>query len=234
MPKIATIYSPSELAQLDRDELYKIVLRESERLNRQISRAKKRGDDLSTVFTQEQLQRPARSTLKDMTSMQLVQEYTRAQKAAGSAAGYTQAGISARQREKEELARDLGVKASDVTAEDLEYSKKVRSFIEDSGVFYQVLVKAVNTGVAEDYNFFRNDERTETEEGRKAFVKSTIRAINKKIAEENAKTTGEKQKRFSTATAKKLANKQVNKKIAKESAYRKSAAYIAKNKKVKK
>lgn len=231
MPKIAMIYSPSELVQMDRDELYTVVLRESERLNRQISRAKKRGDDLSAVFTQEQLKRPARSRLKYMTSTQLVQEYTRAQKAAGSAVGYTQAGISARLREREDLARDLGVKASDVTAEDIEYSKKVRSYIEDSGVFYQVLVKAVNTGVAEDYNFFRSDKRIETEEGRKAFVQSTIRAINKKIAEDNAKTIGEKHKRFSTATAKKLANKHTNKKITKEIAYRKSAAYVAQNKK---
>lgn len=53
-------YSQTELVEMDLKQLEEVVNREAERINRQISRARRRGENLEEFFTQNEIARPLR------------------------------------------------------------------------------------------------------------------------------------------------------------------------------
>lgn len=193
-------YSQTELVDMTVEELEEIVNREAERINRQISRARKRGLNLEEVYTKSEIARPLRQErLARAVAEILSPEYQGTETAKGfllkqyaamQETDFTKAGFQTRKKEREELARDLGVEEEDITAQHLfDARKAMRRATGDAGMFYQVLVKAVESGVATNYNYFRNDEKlyyqTLTRRGRQEFIQQQLDVINNAIVEEN-------------------------------------------------
>lgn len=191
------VYSQSELIEMNLAELRTVVERESERINRQLSRARKRGVDLESLFTQGELERPLRQ--KKLTrwlseidesggdvQAELLKLYART-----SRVEFTVEGVAERVQEREQIAEEIGLDEPEaITPELMDQLRKQREVATGTaGAFYQLLIKSVETGTEEDYNFFRTDNRTYlqtlTPEGRQEFIKEQIEKINKVIREEN-------------------------------------------------
>lgn len=194
-------YAPSELTRLSTKSLMKIVKRESERINKQITRfmrrAEKAGFEPTSLYTEEQLQRPTRN-LSGMSDIDLINLY---EKMRGS--DFTVTGVEKREQMREEIAEEIGIgaeNAEEITPEYLEsFIKAKRRAKSESALFYQILVKSVEYGVANapgevdagynDYGFFRtNDELaelTQTKKGRQQFIRNQLKRINDAIVKEN-------------------------------------------------
>ena len=186
-------YGIVQLMEMDTEELRAFVLRYARRLNRQISRAQKAGKQLGRLFKVDEtgkVKRPSQreKAYANKTHGELVTMYAEMNKE--SKGGYTLANIEALEKQRAEFAEALGVSTEDMTEEDFTSLLKAQQRAEsEAGAFYQVLVKANEVGVADDFTYFRTDARyakmTETAEGRKAFMKEQITAINKAIKESN-------------------------------------------------
>lgn len=191
------IYAQSELIDMNLAELRTVVERESERINRQLSRARKRGVDLESLFTQGELERPLRQKKLDRwlnklseknedLQAELMKMYARI-----SRVEFTKEGVAERVQEREEIAKDIGLDDPTAITPDLlsELRKQKEVATGTAGAFYQLLIKSVESGTETDYNFFRTDNRlylqTLTPEGRQEFIKDQIKKINKVIRETN-------------------------------------------------
>lgn len=178
-------YTQSSLVEKDIDELRQIVLRESERINKQITRAQRRGVAFGEIYTEEQVKRPTRA-VQGLNQGELLKLYSRMQESE-----FTVKAVQERYSEREEIAREIGLPTpEELKPEDLnEFLKARRRANSESALFYQTVVKAVKSGVEEDYNFFLTDERyaelTSTPKGRQKFIRSMIRKINKAVRETN-------------------------------------------------
>ena len=190
-------YSQSELIEMSVSELRTVVERESERINRQISRARKRGVDLESLFTEGEIERPLRQAKltrwlgaieKEGGDVQaeLLKMYART-----SRVEFTREGVAERIQERAQIAEEIGLDEPEaITPELMEQLRKQREVATGTaGAFYQLLIKSVESGTETDYNFFRTDNRlylqTLTPEGRQEFIKEQIEKINKVIREEN-------------------------------------------------
>ena len=202
MPKV-TFYTPSELTEFSTKDLLKIVQREAERVNKQITRYKKRGEQAGDVIPSAAMERVKINQLKYMTRVQLKHAYSemRSRVAGGD---LTIRGIAAARKKKKEIMENEGLAPEDINADEYQ---KLHKIIEEAGheaaVFYDVLTMAVESGVERSTQFFRttSDEMTEltkTEEGRAQFMVETMERINKKIKKDNAQA-----RRFNTIAAKK-------------------------------
>ena len=103
---------------------------------------------------------------------------------------FTKKGFEARRKEREEYARDLGADPEDVTAQMIADARRImRRATGEAGAFYQLLVKAVESGTATNYNFFRTDDKlylqTLTRRGRQEFIQQQLEKINAHIMEDN-------------------------------------------------
>ena len=185
MPKV-TIYSQTELNDMTKTDLLKVVRREVERVNKQITRYKARGATAGDVVPTSSLKRLPVSSLAKMTGRQLMRVYEQAQKR-GTFGGLTKKGISTARARKSELAKDLNTSEENITAEDLQ---KLHHAIEqaetENAAFYEVLTRAVEEGIEEDTQFFRTTseamyEQTKTAEGRREFMQQTIDRINEAV-----------------------------------------------------
>lgn len=202
MPKV-TFYTPSELTEFSTKDLLKIVQREAERVNKQITRYKNRGAQASDVIPSAAMKRISISSLKDMSRVQLKHAYSemRSRVAGGD---LTISGIAKARKKKKEIIEREGLSPEDVNAEEYQ---KLHKIIEEAGheaaVFYDVLTMAVETGVERSEQFFRTTseemtELTKTKEGREQFMLDTMERINKKIKKDNAQA-----RRFNTIAEKK-------------------------------
>lgn len=202
MPKV-TFYTPSELTEFSTKDLLKIVQREAERVNKQIYRYKKRGEQAGDVIPAAAMQRIKVDSLKSMTRVQLKHAYSemRSRVAGGD---LSKRGIAAARRKKKEIMEREGLSPEDINAEEYQ---KLHKIIEEAGheaaVFYDVLTMAVETGVERSEQFFRTTseemtELTKTKEGREQFMLDTMERINKKIKKDNAQA-----RRFNTIAEKK-------------------------------
>ena len=189
MPKV-TIYSQTELNEMSRTDLLKVVQREAERVNKQITRYKKRGAVAGDVIPSESLKRLPVSSLKNMSNRELMKTYARAQER-NTFGGLTIKGIEKARGVKKEIAKELNVSVESITAEDFKkLHKAARQAETENAAFYEVLLRAVEEGIEEDTQFFRttSDEMTEqtrTEEGRRDFMHETIKRINERVKENN-------------------------------------------------
>ena len=178
-------YTQSSLVEKDIDELRQIVLRESERINKQITRAQRRGVAFGEIYTEEQVKRPTRA-VQGLNQGELLKLYARMQEGE-----FTIKAVQERFSEREEIAKEIGLPTpEELKPEDLnEFLKARRRSNTESALFYQTLVKAVETGVMESYDEFRTDERwadmTETPKGRQRFIKLMLNRINKAITKTN-------------------------------------------------
>ena len=196
MPK-RRAYSQTELVEMDLKQLEEVVNREAERINRQISRARRRGENLEEFFTKSEIARPLRQEkLARMIDMLEASEdgdpksFLLKQYAAMQETDFTKKGFEARRKEREEYAHDLGVEPEDITPQQLaDMRKAMRRATGEAGMFYQTLVKAVHEGVATNYNYFRTDEKlyyqTLTAQGRQEFIQQQLDLVNTKIKTEN-------------------------------------------------
>lgn len=202
MPKV-TFYTPSELTEFSTKDLLKIVQREAERVNKQIYRYKKRGEQAGDVIPAAAMQRIKVDSLKSMTRVQLKHAYSemRSRVAGGD---LSKRGIAAARKKKKEIMEREGLTPDDINAEEYQ---KLHKIIEEAGheaaVFYDVLTMAVETGVERSEQFFRTTseemtELTKTKEGREQFMLDTMERINKKIKKDNAQA-----RRFNTIAEKK-------------------------------
>lgn len=218
MPKI-TIYSQTELNEMTRTDLLKVVQREAARINKQITRYKKRGALAGDVIPTSALKRLPVSSLKNMTERQLMKTYARAQERS-TFGGLTLKGIEKARGRKKEIAKELNVSEESITADDLsKLHTAVKQAESENAAFYEVLTRAVEEGIEEDTQFFRTTseemtEQTRTQEGRRAFMDETIKRINKKVRENN------KQARAAGVTDRKQLEKQFSMKQATERAKR--------------
>lgn len=202
MPKVK-FYTPSELTEFSTKDLLKIVQREAERVNKQITRYNKRGEQAGDVIPSAALERIKIAQLKYMTRVQLKHAYSEMHsRVAGGDLSIR--GIAAARKKKKEIMEREGLDPEDVNAEEYQ---KLHKIIEEAGheaaVFYDVLTMAVETGVERSTQFFRTTseemtELTKTEEGRAQFMVETMERINKKIKKDNAQA-----RRFNTIAAKK-------------------------------
>ena len=180
-----TYYTQSALVNLDLSNLKEVVRRESERINKQITRAKRRGVAFGEIYTEEQIKRPTRA-VENLTQGELLKLYSRMQECE-----FTVKAVQERYTEREEIASEIGLKSpEELKPEDLnEFLKARRRSNTESALFYQTLVKAVESGVMESYDEFRTDERwaemTETAKGRQRFIKQMLNRINKAITKTN-------------------------------------------------
>ena len=203
MPKVVKIYSPSELTEFSNTDLLKIVQREAERVNKQITRYNKAGLQAGDVIPSAAMKRVPVSSLKNMTRTQLKHAYSEmTSRVAGG--DLSQRGIKAARAKKKEIMEREGLSAEDVNADEYQ---KLHKIIEEAGheaaVFYDVLTMAVESGVERSTQFFRTTsdemtEQTKTEEGRLQFMAETMERINKKIKKDNAQS-----RRFNTIAEKK-------------------------------
>lgn len=190
------VYSQTELVEMNLKELETVVNREAERINRQISRIRNKGVQLGEFFTEEEMKRPLRQE-KLARTLDIIEAeggdakaFLLKQYAAMQETDFTRAGIRQREQEREQYARDIGVEPGDISPKQLSAMRKaMRRATGESGMFYQLIVKAVETGVADSYNYFRtNDElyyQTLTERGRSEFIEQQLAKINEKITETN-------------------------------------------------
>lgn len=188
MPKVR-IYKQTELNDMTQTDLLKVVQREAERINKQITRYKARGATAGDVIPSSALKRLPVSSLKNMNKRQLMRVYQEAQDRTVS--GYTQKGIAKARERRSELAGELNTSAENINAEDLQkLHKAIKQAETENAAFYEVLSKAVEVGIEDNTQFFRttSDEITElnkTEEGRHDFMAETIDRINKAVLEKN-------------------------------------------------
>lgn len=202
MPKVK-IYSPSELTEFSTKDLLKIVQREAERVNKQITRYNKRGEQAGDVIPSAAMKRVSITSLKGMTRTQLKHTYSEmTSRVAGG--DLTIRGIAAARRKKKEIMEREGLTPEDINAEEYQ---KLHKIIEEAGheaaVFYDVITMAVESGVERSEQFFRTTseemtEQTKTKEGREQFMLETMERINKKIKKDNAQA-----RRYNTIAEKK-------------------------------
>lgn len=183
-----TFYTQSALVNYDIEDLRTIVKRESERINKQITRAQRRGVAFGEIYVlneKGEIDRPTRA-VEGMSQGELLKLYAKMQEYE-----YTKKAVQERYEEREEIAKDIGLPTpSELKPEDLnEFLKARRRSNSESALFYQTLVKAVDYGIAEDEGFFRTDDRyadmTSTPEGRQKFIKQMMKKINKAIEKSN-------------------------------------------------
>ena len=185
MPK-RTIYTQTELNDMTRGDLLKVVQREAERLNKQITRYKSAGATAGDVIPSSSLKRLPVSSLKNMTDRQLMRVYEQAQKRS-TFGGLTQKGIATARSRKSEIAKELNTSEENISAEDLQkLHKAIMQAETENAAFYEVLTRAVEEGIEEDTQFFRTTsdemaEMTKTAEGRREFMEQTIQRINDRV-----------------------------------------------------
>lgn len=193
-------YAPSELTRFSLKKLRKIVKREAERITKQISRFLRRAESAGIapeeLYTREQLKRPSRAVEK-LDAIDLINEYAEMQEK-----DFTIAGVTQRIADRDEIAEEIGLGKENAAELSPEYTesfiKAKRRAKSESALFYQVLVKSVDYGVAfpenepdteNDYAFFRYDERlekmTQTKQGRQKFIREQLKRINDAIQKEN-------------------------------------------------
>lgn len=226
MPK-RTIYTQTELNDMTRGDLLKVVQREAERLNKQITRYKSAGATAGDVIPSSSLKRLPVSSLKNMTDRQLMRVYEQAQKRS-TFGGLTQKGIATARSRKSEIAKELNTSEENISAEDLQkLHKAIEQAETENAAFYEVLTRAVEEGIEEDTQFFRTTsdemyEQTKKAEGRREFMESTIKRINKAVRAKN------KQARERGITDRKYMEKQFSMKQAHTRAKKRA---ISKNRK---
>lgn len=185
MPK-RTIYTQTELNDMTRGDLLKVVQREAERINKQITRYKSAGATAGDVIPSSSLKRLPVSSLKNMSDRQLMRVYEQAQKRS-TFGGLTQKGIATARSRKSEIAKELNTSEENITAEDLQkLHKAIMQAETENAAFYEVLTRAVEEGIEEDTQFFRTTsdemaEMTKTAEGRREFMEQTIQRINERV-----------------------------------------------------
>lgn len=188
MPKVR-IYKPSELMEMTKGDVLKIVQREAERVNKQITRYKARGAVAGDVIPTTALTRIKMASLKTMKKRQLVHAYNQMQDRTVS--GLTVKGVEKARDVRTQVAKELNVSPDIIHADDLHKLHKVLEQAKtDNAAFYEVLVKVVELGIEDDTQFFRttSDEMTELtkdEEGRAIFMDQQIERINKAIRSKN-------------------------------------------------
>lgn len=190
------VYEPSELVSMDIEDVRRLTLRESERVNRALSRARirweKSGFDATQLYTQKQLERPTRN-LAGMNIRELTKLYAELQTYDLTARGEKQ-----RKTERQQIAEEIGLDIADeLTPEDFEqFQEAKRRAGSEAALFYQILVKSVEEGVAytedsspNNYSFFRQDDRldklTRSKEGRQQFIREQLSRINDAITDSN-------------------------------------------------
>lgn len=169
------------LAQMSIQELRKTVKREAERINREVSRAKKAGRKYEILGG---LQRFSRAVEKK-SRRELVAQY--AQMQSKTQGGFIIATEKRITEQREAFARELGVKPSDISPKKLKTLTALsQSAKQNDALFYEALKIGVTYGKYKNFNEWREENRKlDTEKARSEFVTETIRFANKKIRESN-------------------------------------------------
>lgn len=223
MPKVR-IYKPSELTEMTKGDLLKIVQREAERVNKQITRYKARGSVAGDVVPTTALTRIKMAPLKTMNKRQLVHAYSQMQ--SRTITDLTVKGIVKARDVRTQVAKELNVSPDIINADDLQkLYKALEQAKTENAAFYEVLVKAVQEGIEDDTQFFRTTseemtELTNTEAGRRQFMNDTIERINERIREKN------QQRRDAGVTDARKLKKEYSMKQAHERALSKSKKQI--------
>ena len=91
------------------------------------------------------------------------------------------------EKQREQFARELGVKPSDITTKKLKtLTALAKSAKQNDALFYEALKIGVAYGKYKNFNQWREENRKlDTEKARSEFVTETIKFANKKIRESN-------------------------------------------------
>lgn len=210
MRKGSKRYWESELVNLSVDELRTIVKREAERINKQITRAKKRGIPAG-LFTEKQLTAFPRNMAKK-TRSEMIAQYARMKK--WTPYELTVEGVKKTAARKRELQEQFNLSEDMAPEEFQSIHLTLEQAATENAMFYEVLHKAVLVGLEKDEQFFRttNKEITAqnlTPEGRHEFMRQQLRRINQVIREQNKQQRDnpqyEREKLFYWSSAKKAA-----------------------------
>lgn len=217
-------YDYDYLQSLTESEVRRVVKREAERINRQISRYKKAGKYAPDVIGSKQLERVNIRQIGKRNKRQLIYQYQELQKRSISGEGITRAGIKAARKARAEFAAELNVSEDIITAEDLPVLHAAAEQAKtENAAFYEVLSRAVLQGVEENTQFFRTTssaltEQSKTVAGRRQIMDDLIRRINEAVVAENkqARLEGKRlydslHKRFSFEQASKKAQSKARK-----------------------
>lgn len=224
MPK-RIVYTYEQLRDMSDAEVKKIVRREAERLNRQISRYKEAGAYAPDVFGSKQLERiKIKSQIEKRNKRQNIYLYEEMQKRSVGGLGVTHAGAEASRRARKEYAEELNISEDVITAEDLPLlHAAAEQAATENAAFYEVLLRAVEQRVVKDTQFFRTTSDTMTElsktvEGRRQIMEETIAKINKAVTDwnkqaraEGVKSRDKLHRRFSLEQASKQAKSKARK-----------------------
>lgn len=179
-----------ELAQMNIKELRQVVKREAERINREVSRAKKAGRQYKELGGLKRFSR----AVEKKTRRELISQYGAMQRK--TQGGYTLKTLKTVEKQKEIFAKELGLKPEDIKPQQLGRLQKLATAAkQNDALFYEALKIGVAYGKYRDYNQWREEGRKlDSEKSCSAFVTETIKFANKKIREANKQRTlsGEK------------------------------------------
>ena len=207
-----------ELSQLNITELRKVVKREAERINREVSRAKLAGREYRELGGLKRFSR----AVGTKTRRELISQYNAMQKR--TQGGYTRQTLKKVEKQKAQFAKELGLNPEDIKTSQLgRLTKLAQAAKQNDALFYEALKVGVAYGKYRDYNQWREEGRAlDTEKSRSAFVTETIKYANKKIREANKQRaiSGEKplpvlRRRALKASAAKTAKSRARKVVGK-------------------
>lgn len=174
----AKTYSVLELNAISKTELIDIVNRQSERFNKQITRAKSRGiTDFSSVGGSRRVTRYKKTT--KLSKKELIERYQETQRRFG--AGISKSGQKANERFVYDTLRNvLGYDADDVKLFNSKYEKYYKTLSKEEQYNIRRLLTTINERV--DGNFWRlwyNDTNKLVQQGAiKSFAVTDIKAQN--------------------------------------------------------
>lgn len=171
-------------------DLRKVVKREAERINREVSRAKRAGRQYKDLGGLKRFSR----AVEKKSRRELISQYGAMQ--SKTQGGYTLKTLKRIEKQKEQFAKELGLKPEDIKPSQLGRLQKLATAAkQNDALFYEALKIGVAYGKYRDYNQWREEGRAlDTEKSRSAFVTETIKFANKKIREANKQraVSGEK------------------------------------------
>lgn len=156
--------TPSELNNLSFNELVKELNRQAERINKQVTRAKKRGD-----WAQATAQNPYAGRLKLITPARaakikenyggaaaagLIKSYYEREKM--SAGGYTKANLAKQQKKLERISKAMGVSKAGAAAIAPRIERASETVAVRRQIYYEVLKVGVQLGI---YNSFADVDK---------------------------------------------------------------------------
>lgn len=176
-----------ELAQLTMEMLRKVVKREAERINREVSRANKAGRTYAEIG---KLTRFSRATEKK-SRRELISQYNAMQRK--TQGGYTLKTLKRVEKQKKQFAKELGVDPKDIKPSQFKSLTAIAKAVkQNDALFYEALKVARIYGKYKDYNEWREKEKKPGEDKaladeklRDKFITETIKFANKKIREDN-------------------------------------------------